>query len=121
MANGKPEKKPKKYPPEGYQIYVRVPEDSRTTAEDVQAFLEQLAHLLTDNRKEVVVEPYLEKDPDVKKMAKPGATGGPPVKKAAAARGGGGGGAALAAGAAGSGTGGRKSPLYPMYVCHGKM
>src|SRR5689334_24788790 len=92
MANGKP----KKYPPEGYQIYVRVPEGDRTTAEDVNELLEELARLLSDKRKDVVVEPYLEKDPDVKKTALPKATGPRPANKVVAADGAGAGAAAAA-------------------------
>jgi|tagenome__1003787_1003787.scaffolds.fasta_scaffold20903458_2 hypothetical protein len=103
--------KVKDYKAEGYQIYVRVPGGDKVTAEDVQEFLDHLAHLLTDAGKGVKVDPYVEDDTEVEK-AQP---------KGGAARSGGGGGAGAKTAAATRAAGGRRSPLYPMYVCHGKM
>jgi hypothetical protein len=111
--------KDKSYPPEGYQIYVRVPDGDKATADDIQAFLEELAHLLSDEHKDVTVSPYIEDDPDVTKV-EPGRRGGGAGGGAGGSAGGGAGGGAAGKSAFHAATGGRRSPLYPMYVCHNK-
>jgi len=90
----------------GYQVYVRVPARDDVTAEDINRFLERLAHRLSDDDKHVSVEPYVEDDPEVTKD-----------KPEHEAEGGAGGGAGKVAYHA---AGGHTSPLYPMYVCHNK-
>jgi len=104
-------KKPKA---EGYQIYVRVPHGDNASAEDISDFLARLAELLTDDRKDVTVLPYVEDDTRVEKV-EPGAdaedSAAKTVKKTAKK---------TAKKPVSHAVGGPRSPLYPMYVCHNR-
>ena len=102
-AAEKPEEKPKPKPT-GYQIYVRVPHGDSATQEDISNFLEDLAKLLSDERKDVTVLPFIENDPVVTKVEPGGGAAGGAAREKAPYH----------------AAGGPRSPLYPMVVCHNR-
>jgi hypothetical protein len=90
--------------PTGYQIYVRVPNGDHASQEDISSFLEDLAKLLSDERKDVTVLPFLENDDKITKIEPGRGAGGGAARPKAPYH----------------AAGGPRSPLYPMIVCHNR-
>jgi hypothetical protein len=111
-------------PEEHFELYVRVPGDTKDALDEISDFLVDLAHWLSNKEHNIKVDPYVDYPLDPKDMEKriavkqAEAAGGKPAKKTArkAARKG----AAAKTADADRPAGGRKSPLYPMYLCHNK-